>query len=100
MTRNLIMGFSYEAIADEGYLNNPYRQVRYVDPADSRVQATSARCTRETRASNAAAIRGKYYLPYRAAVSGEYRFYTDDWGIDAPHPRGRVRPAVPIEVAL
>jgi hypothetical protein len=26
---------------------------------------------------------GKYHLPYRAAVSGEYRFFTDDWGIDA-----------------
>jgi len=83
MTRNLIMGLSYEAIADEGYLNNPYRQVRYVDPADSTHWLTQAEVYPETRASNAAAIRGKYYLPYRAAVSGEYRFYTDDWGIDA-----------------
>ncbi|NNJ94392.1 MAG: DUF3570 domain-containing protein, partial [Halobacteria archaeon] len=27
--------------------------------------------------------RSKYYLPWRAALSGEYRFFTDTWGIDA-----------------
>ncbi len=83
ITRNLIMGLSYEAVADEGYLNNPYRQVRYVDPADPTNWLTQGEVYPETRASNAVAIRGKYHLPYRAAVSGEYRFFTDDWGIDA-----------------
>jgi hypothetical protein len=77
------MGLSYEAIADEGYLNNPYRQVRYVDPNDARGYGTQFEVYPGTRTSNAAAIRGKYYLPYRAALSGEYRYYTDDWGIDA-----------------
>jgi hypothetical protein len=24
-----------------------------------------------------------YYLPYRASVKGEYRHYTDTWGVDA-----------------
>lgn len=83
LTRNLIMGLSYEAIADEGYLNNPYRQVRYVDPVDSTDWLTQSEVYPATRASNAAAVRARYFLPYRAAVSGEYRFYTDDWGIDA-----------------
>ncbi len=83
LTRNLIMGLSYEAIADEGYLNNPYRQVRYVDPADSTAWLTQGEVYPRTHASNAAAIRAKYYLPYRAAVSGEYRYYTDDWGVGA-----------------
>lgn len=81
VTRNLIANLAYEAIADEGYLNNPYRQVRYVDPLASRGYGTQGELYPETRASNAVALRGKYYLPYRAAVSGEYRFYTDDWGI-------------------
>ena len=83
LTRNLIMGFAYEVIADEGYLNNPYRQVRYVDASDPRGYDTQPEVYPATRASNAAAIRARYHLPYRAALSGEYRFYTDDWGIDA-----------------
>jgi Protein of unknown function (DUF3570) len=83
ITRDLILGFSYEAIADEGFLNNPYRQVRFVDDNDPRGYDTQAEIYPRTRASNSAAIRARYYLPYRAAVSGEYRFFTDDWGIDA-----------------
>jgi hypothetical protein len=83
ITRNLIMALNYEAVADEGYLNNPYRQVRYVDPADPANWLTQGEVYPRTRASNAVAVRGKYHLPYRAAVSGEYRFFTDDWGIDA-----------------
>ena len=31
-TKNLILGLSYETITEEGFLNNPYRQVRFVDP--------------------------------------------------------------------
>jgi hypothetical protein len=81
LTRNLIMGFSYEAIADEGFLNNPYRRVRYVDTNEAVGYGLQAELYPETRSSNAAAIRAKYYLPYRAALSGEYRYYTDDWGI-------------------
>jgi len=83
LSRNLIMGFSYEVVADEGFLNNPYRQVRYVDANDPRGYATQFEVYPSTRASNAAAVRARYHLPYRAALSGEYRFYTDDWGIDA-----------------
>jgi len=83
LTRNLIAGFSYEAVADEGFLNNPYRRVRYVDDNEPQGYGLQAELYPETRGSNAAAIRAKYYLPYRAAVSGEYRYFTDDWGIQA-----------------
>ena len=34
VTKNLILGLSFETITEEGFLNNPYRSVRYVD-ADS-----------------------------------------------------------------
>jgi hypothetical protein len=37
----------------------------------------------ETRTSNAASVRAKYYLPWRASLDGRYRFYTDTWGIRA-----------------
>jgi hypothetical protein len=50
-------------------------------------------------------VQAKYYLPYRAAVTGLYRYYTDTWGVvgntyelDYTHPirnqwifEGRVR---------
>ncbi len=29
------------------------------------------------------ALNGRYFLPYRAAVYGGYRFFTDTWGIRA-----------------
>ncbi len=31
LTKNLLVGVSFETITDEGFLNNPYRQVRYLD---------------------------------------------------------------------
>ncbi|NJR40117.1 MAG: DUF3570 domain-containing protein, partial [Leptolyngbyaceae cyanobacterium CSU_1_4] len=37
----------------------------------------------ETRTSNTGSARLKYYLPWRAAVDGHYRFFTDTWGIVA-----------------
>ena len=37
----------------------------------------------DTRTSNSAALTLKHYLPWRAAVSGEYRFFHDTWGIVA-----------------
>src|SRR5688572_21037178 len=32
LTRDLILAVNYEVQTDEGFLNNPYRQVRFVDP--------------------------------------------------------------------
>jgi hypothetical protein len=67
-------------MADEGFLNNPYRSVRYIDGTGVAFQPE--RYPR-TRASNAAALRSRYFLPWRAAVGAEYRYFVDDWGIDA-----------------
>jgi len=36
-----------------------------------------------TRTGNAAAGHLKYYLPWRAALDGSYRYYSDTWGIVA-----------------
>ena len=83
LTRNLIMGINYEAITDEGYLNSPYRSVRYVSPGDPRGFALEQEIYPRTHTSNAASVRLKYFLPYRAALEGNYRFFTDTWGVDA-----------------
>ena len=81
VTKNLLVEMNYEAITDEGYLNNPYRSVRYlVNPTS---YATESEVYPNTRTSHAAAIRALYYLPYRAAIHGEVRGFTDTWGINA-----------------
>jgi hypothetical protein len=85
LTKNLLMSFNWETITDEGYLNNPYRSVRYlIDPNDpNQGYAFQPEVYPQTRTSNALAIRGRYYLPYRAALRGEYRAFKDTWDIDA-----------------
>lgn len=83
LTRRLIMGLAYEVITDEGFLNNPYRSVRYLDPDSGNGYSYQSEIYPGTRTSNAVALRSRYLLPYRAAVHGEYRYFTDTWGIDA-----------------
>lgn len=87
LTKSMLVGLSYEMITDEGFLNNPYRQVRYADPLDvdgnGRLYEYQFEVYPNTRTSNALALRALYYLPYRAALRAEYRVFTDTWGIDA-----------------
>jgi hypothetical protein len=83
ITPTLMMGLSYELVSDEGFLNNPYRSVRYLDPDSPAGYAYQPEVYPHTRVSNAASINARYYLPYRAAVHGEFRYFTDTWGIDS-----------------
>jgi len=83
MTKNLIMSLNYEAVTDEGFLNNPYRQVRYLDPDAALGYSYQAEVYPRTKTSSATALRGLYYLPYRAALKTEARYYTDTWDVNA-----------------
>jgi hypothetical protein len=84
LTKNLILGLNYEAVTDEGdSLNNPYRQVRYLDPSAARGYSYESEVYPRTKTSSAFAMRAMYYLPYRAALKAEGRYYTDTWGVDA-----------------
>ena len=83
LTRNLITTLNFETITDEGFLNNPYRSVRYLDPGSAIGYSYEAELYPSTRTTNAIGIRAKYYLPYRAALEAQYRFFTDTWAIDA-----------------
>ena len=83
ITPKLMMGLAYELVSDEGFLNNPYRSVRYLDEGSPVGYAYQPEVYPHTRVSNAASISARYYLPYRAAVSGEFRLFTDTWGIDS-----------------
>ncbi|HZW59322.1 MAG TPA: DUF3570 domain-containing protein [Woeseiaceae bacterium] len=83
LTRNLIATLNFETITDEGFLNNPYRSVRYADPSSGTGYSFEPELYPATRTSNAIGMRARYFLPYRAAVQAEYRFFTDTWGIDS-----------------
>lgn len=98
LTRNLIAALNFEVITDEGFLNNPYRSVRYADAGDPLGLGYSyeEEVYPGTRTSSAIGLRAKYYLPWRAALEGEYRYFTDTWDIDGntvsvgyTHPIGR-----------
>jgi hypothetical protein len=83
LTKNLLLGLSFETITDEGFLNNPYRQVRYVDASAALGYSYEREIYPRTRTSDAGSIRVRYYLPYRAAMHAEYRKYGDTWDIQA-----------------
>lgn len=83
LTRNLITSLNVETITDEGFLNNPYRSVRYLDPGSAIGFSFEPELYPNTRTTTAVGLRARYHLPYRAAIQAEYRFFTDTWGIDA-----------------
>lgn len=76
LTPRLLLGLHYEAISDEGLLNNPYRSAR--------VSGTSVpERYPDTRSSHAAALRFLAHLDARNALRVEYRFFRDTWEIRA-----------------
>ncbi|HEB57485.1 MAG TPA: DUF3570 domain-containing protein [Gammaproteobacteria bacterium] len=85
LTRNLLLDLGFETVADEGYLNNPYRSVRYLDTGSAKGYSYEPEKYPRTRTSNAMAVRFLYHLPIRASIHGEYRLFDDSWGITANH---------------
>jgi len=82
LTRNAILGFNYELLTDQGYLANPYREIRFLSPGGLGFSQADQMYP-STRTSSSASLQLKYYLPYRAALTGQYRFFHDTWGITA-----------------
>jgi Protein of unknown function (DUF3570) len=105
LTKNLIVDLNLQVITDAGYLANPYRSIRFLDPTNAKGYSLASQVYPDTHTSTAVQVQAKYYLPYRAAVTGLYRYYTDTWGVvgntyelDYTHPvankwifEGRVR---------
>lgn len=83
ITKNMIIGLSAEHISDQGYLNNPYRSVRFLDDGAARGFSYATEVYPDTRTSNAVSLNANYYLPYRAAIYADARWYNDTWGISA-----------------
>jgi hypothetical protein len=79
----MLLGLNYDTSASSGFLRSPYRGIRYIDPTSARGYSFGPANTPSTRTGNAASAQLKYYLPWRAAVDGNYRFYNDTWGVNA-----------------
>ena len=79
LTPTVLLGLSYEGVAEEGYLNNPYRYARVLGafvperyPGTHDSQAFAVRVMKGF-SSGARAV--------GESVRGEYRYYRDNWGI-------------------
>ena len=83
VTKKLVTSLAFENVTDDGYLNNPYRQVRYVDSSTIEGFNFQREVYPGTRTSNAFAVRANYYLDRRASVHTGVRFYNDNWGIES-----------------
>ncbi|MEE4302422.1 MAG: DUF3570 domain-containing protein [Pseudomonadales bacterium] len=81
LTRSLIAELAWETISDEGFLNNPYRQVRFEDPDAGGGFGWEPEVYPDTRTSNAVALRSRLHLPWRGALQADYRYFSDDWDI-------------------
>ena len=97
LTRRLLGTVNYELITDEGFLNSPYRSDRFADATAPNGFRYESEAYPNTHTSHAMAVRLKYSLPWwRAAIDGQYRYFTDTWDIKAhtlqlgyTHPLGR-----------
>ncbi len=76
LTPRLIATLDYEAVADEGYLQNPYRSARVLGAAVPEAYP-------RTRTSNAVAVSALRYFEGGWSGRLEYRYFTDTWGITA-----------------
>jgi hypothetical protein len=83
LTKNLSMTLNVETVADEGYLNNPYRTVRYLDPSIPAGVGYQSEVYPNTRNSFSTKLSASYYLSYRAALFFHYRYFSDSWDINA-----------------
>ncbi|HTY93881.1 MAG TPA: DUF3570 domain-containing protein [Steroidobacteraceae bacterium] len=81
LTRNSILSANFEVITDQGWLSNPYRSIMYADPTSGSGFGLAAEVDPSTRTSNALGLDYKYYLPWKAALDLQYRFFSDTWHI-------------------
>ncbi|MDJ0710032.1 MAG: DUF3570 domain-containing protein [Woeseiaceae bacterium] len=83
LTKNLITTLNIETLTEEGFLNNPYRSVRYLDSGSALGYSYEPELYPNTRTSNAIGLRARYFLPYRAALEAEYRYFIDTWDVES-----------------
>ncbi|MCW8854146.1 MAG: DUF3570 domain-containing protein [Gammaproteobacteria bacterium] len=83
LTKDMLLSVAFDTMTDQGFLNNPYRRVRYIDAASATGYSYQEEVYPNTRTSNALAFHLRHYLPHRASVYAGYRYFVDTWSIQA-----------------
>jgi len=94
LSKNLIVNLNYEGIIDEGYLQNPYRQIIEVGcnieeigfsscAPNSRLAGLAAEAYPTTRNSDAFSLKFSYHLPWEAALKTRLGYFSDSWDIES-----------------
>ncbi len=83
LTKRWISALNAEVDMEQGFLNNPYRSVRYRDPLAELGYGYQFERYPNTRNTFALGLVNKFYLPYRAALTASLRHYQDSWDIQA-----------------
>lgn len=76
LTATTVLNIDYEATADAGYLNNPYRSARILG-------ASVPERYPGARTGNAVSVRAAHHLGAAGAVRGDYRYFWDTWDLQA-----------------
>jgi len=77
LTKTMLLNVDLESTSSDGFLNNPYRSVRILGAFGTPERYPKA------RSGTALAIRGLMYQDDRRSIRLGYRYYADNWGIDA-----------------
>ena len=81
LSRTLLLGIAFEDVAEEGYLNNPYRAARvlgaYLPERYPRARDSQALAVRLIKGFGSTA------RPLSTSARMDYRYYRDTWGIHA-----------------
>lgn len=86
ISRRLILNINFESIADEGYLQNPYRFILFaiIDPNTNKViyDDTPKENYPSTRNSDAYSIKAAYH--FKGPYAGKFKlgYFEDSWGIE------------------
>ena len=87
LSKKMQGSISVDLVSQEGLLSNPFQRVYFTDVADSFIDnfqlADDIELLPETRLKIAIGGRLNYFVNEIIAIRTNYRYYTDDWGIDS-----------------
>lgn len=77
INKNFQLMFVGEFVTQSGYLGLPFHRVYFTDGSVNQEKLP------DTRMKIPIGVRGSYFLGDNVIIRGYYRYYTDDWGINA-----------------
>lgn len=82
LSKTTVLSLSYDFLWQDGFLSDPYRQVRIFDTQGVASQVAEVHPGQRIRHAGSARI-NKLIPAIKASMSGSYRFYRDDWSVQS-----------------